>query len=208
MNAISIQQLERPKKREANEVFRLGEEIVFKVTGIEKYGVFGVKVFEGEEYTGLVHKSIINNNNSFVRIERHFKVGDIVKGKVKSFDNKGNMSISTADHFSLLPDYDAPKVVKVESKETAEEKEIMNDLNTEHVIVNDEIDTIYTQIKPTLETTLRLISPEAEIMFKELIREVGVVKFCMSLGKIAPQFYVDPGKMLAKAITNDIKECL
>lgn len=188
-------------KKKATEIFKKGDELEVTITGVQPYGAFGVTIVDGVEYTTLIHRSIIKPNDKDVEPERHFRNGDKVKGVVQGFDPKGNMSFSTTAHFDLLPDYFQDDVEKEEIKEDIVHKK-------ETHMTDEEVEVIYNQVKPTLEATLSVISAESEQLFKQMIKEVGVVEFCLSLGKIAPTFNIDPGLVLAEMIHNDIRGCL
>lgn len=193
------------RKKKATELFKKGDELEVKITGVQPFGAFGVIIVENIEYTTLTHRTIINPQDKDVEPERHFRNGDIVKGVVQGFDKKGNMSLSTTAHFDTLPDYFNPKELKEEVKQASVTALSPKETNA---MTEEEAEVIYQQVKPTLESTLSVISAESEQLFKQIIRESGVVEFCLSLGKIAPTFNIDPGLILAEAIQNDIRGCL
>lgn len=192
-------------KKKATEIFQKGDELEVTITGVQPYGAFGVTLVDGVEYTTLIHRSIIKPNDTDVEPERHFKNGDKVKGIIRGFDPKGNMSFTTIDYFDLLPDYFETKEQEEGIGENASSPLFYKQEST---MTEEEADLIYNQIKPTLENALSVISAESEQLFKQMIREFGVIEFCLSLGKIAPTFNIDPGLILAEMLQNDIRGCL
>ncbi len=73
---------------------KIGEEYEAKVKRIEKFGAF-VELFEGCE--ALLHISKYSNER-IERIEDHLKLGDIIKVKVMSTDEKGRINVCSSDY--------------------------------------------------------------------------------------------------------------
>jgi predicted RNA-binding protein with RPS1 domain len=190
------------------ENFKIGQEIEVVITGVKEFGAFGVTIMRGVEHTALIHRSIIHPEDKFPEVSRYFREGDTVKGKVLNFDKKGNMSMSVVDYFHLLKDYSAIEAEEENAYEFSEEIENEKIEPETYLMTEDEAEKVYNKIKPTLENSLNFITAEAEREFKEIIRMIGVVEFCLSLGKIAPTFFVDPGLILADMVKKDTRGLL
>lgn len=64
-------------------MFKIGDIIEVKVTGIEPYGIF---VLASDNYAGLIHISQVDNN--FVKdINSYVKIGDIIYASVIDVDD-------------------------------------------------------------------------------------------------------------------------
>ncbi len=74
--------------------YKVGEEIIALVTGIESYGIF---VSTDDGYSGLIHISEISS--SFVRnIKDYVKDGEFIKAKVLDVDkDKRQLKLSIKD---------------------------------------------------------------------------------------------------------------
>ena len=79
------------------ENYEIGDVVVSKVTGVEKYGIF---VNVDQVYTGLIHISEVSYN--FVRsVSDYAKVGEIIRAKVIAVDDinkKLRLSIKDMDY--------------------------------------------------------------------------------------------------------------
>ncbi len=77
--------------------YKVGDIIKGKVVSIEKYGAF---ISVDATYSGMVHISEISD--SFIRnIDDYFKIGDIIKCRVKEVDSKQKqlrLSIKNEDY--------------------------------------------------------------------------------------------------------------
>lgn len=172
-------EIETEHSAEAN--FSIGEVIEVKISGIQLYGAFGIIKRNNIEYTGLIYQNNINKDDKKPLVSSYFKVGDIVKVEVSGFSGDKNMSLSTVNYSDLLPYYgDAtPRLSR------------------------EETDVFYRQVKPMIDSVLPVITLEAEMALKSLLQEQGIVQFCLSLGKIAPTFNIDPGLLLAEKIRSE-----
>lgn len=161
--------------------FSIGEVIEVKISGIQQYGAFGIIKRNNIEYTGLIYQNNINRDDKKPLVSSYFKVGDMVKVEVSGFSGDKNMSLSTINYSDLLPYY-GEAASRLSSEET---------------------DVFYRQVKPMIDSVLPVITLEAEMALKCLLQEQGIVQFCLSLGKIAPTFNIDPGLLLAEKIRSE-----
>lgn len=171
------------KRLTPKDIFQKGQEIEVKITGVVEYGVFGVTLYNDEEYSGLIHKSAINPENKEVVPSRYFKYGDVVKATIRNFDFKGNMTLDARKFFSELTDYRAKSeqvfeviddVVPVDNvvelknienveiaTETLEEGEKVAHVITEELTGNLVTDTIKeTETAMNTEESLIIETPE------------------------------------------------
>lgn len=201
------------KKQSTRKIFKQGQEIEVTITGVKDFGAFGVIIVEGVEHTALIHRSNIHPNDKYPFVARYFRLGDVVRGIVRGFDDKDNMGLDVRDFFDQLTDHSeenkqAFEIVDDEVKKNDDdlsETTISNQAIFEG-LSDKEVDELYEEIKPTLLTTLNTISQEGEEVFKATIKEVGIVKFCITLGTAITSFHIDPAVMLAEKVYTQIQD--
>ena len=174
--------------------YRYGEVVEVEVSAIVPYGVFVVTLDE-HNYQGLIH--ITEVKDGYVSdLNDYFSVGDILPAKVRRMDPQGKLAFTTKN-------MDLTKIKKAE------------DENQLHAVSKNDNETSFTEdereiteVVNYMNEIIGIVSPQAKEALKELIAKHGLFKFTMTLGKVAPTFEADIGKMLIKEVEKKIGDRL
>jgi len=159
-------------------MYQSGDEVKMTVNNIVPYGVFGTTE-EGD----ICFIYIAHVRDAYIKdLNKYFRIGDTVKGIVIGRQEDGKLSVSVEEY--PLPEY-----------ETEERKVILEELNHEN-----EINHIYDY----MEKLVGQLSNEAKTKVNELIKEYGMVKVSLELGK-KTNFKEDPGLMLAENVEKNLR---
>lgn len=173
---------EEDKKSQPRNVFKLepGDVVEVIIKEIVHYGVFvePVKSIYKTNYKGLIHISEITTKEFVEDPGEYFKIGDIVKARVKKIEDNGRVAYTTKDlgiHHLSPPAADE----KSEGRNHAEgwdnaEKEVLH----------------------YLQDQVGAISPKAKQMLREMFDRYGSFKTTASIVLASRDFEDDLGVLL------------
>lgn len=163
--------------------YKVGDLIELVVTGIANYGVFAVSNDE-MKHSGLIHVSEVRDFY-IPDLHRYFKMGEIIKARIKSIDENGKFSFSTKD--LPLSDYTNTKEEEIAKEDHSKDL---------HEVIT------------YMEHHVGMVSPQAKEQVQELIKKHGMFKFSMAISQTVPHFQNDLGLLLVKEIEKNMKDCL
>lgn len=181
--------------------YRYGDLVEIKVTAVVPYGAFVVTLDE-YSYSGLIHITEVRDGYIY-SVEDYLRVGDVLTAKVKKLDPQGKLALTIKD--MPLP---SQRVEVEELKEETPEQEISKIGEIPTTIQLYEEDQELAQIITYMNEITGIVSPQAKEALKEMIAKYGLFKFTMALGKVAPTFEADLGKMLIKEVEKKIGDRL
>lgn len=177
-------------------VYRVGEIVEGRVTGIEDYGAFICN--DDETMQGLIH--ITNVRNSHVSdLSRYFKIGDRVSAKIVSVKPSGKLALSTKE--SSLPDYFANTM---EEKMKPIQLKTINGLK-ESVRESRE-DKEKKQVIKFIEEITGVVSEPAKKIVDELIESHDMFTFMMALTSYSKEFKPDLSEIFAKGLQSILED--
>jgi len=163
--------------------FKVGDIFIGRVTGIQSYGAF---ISDDEVgVSGLVHYTGVRRNTQVLDINQYFKLGDIVKAKVRAVKTDG-LSLVTYD--MDLPDYFKNEKIKEKlSNFKPEEPKV----EVKKVERNFE----FEQLVKHMQDVVGVVSEQAQDKLDDLLNmpNGGLVKFMLSMMDAEKEFKVDLG---------------
>jgi general stress protein 13 len=190
-------------KTKPKQKYRVGDVVEGKITGIEDYGAF----IENEDASmqGLIHITNIKDGSTD-DVHRHFQMGDNVKAKIIAVRSGGKLSLSTKNFD--LPDYLKNEELEEKLKPIKEQLGVEDNM-VETLDVKQEQDTEEVkQIFMYMQGITGIVSEKAKDRVRELLKDRGMFKFSMALGKAESDFEVDTSMLLVKEIESKLSDGL
>lgn len=202
-----------PSKTEKPKL-RSGDLFEGYISGIEPYGVF---VENGSmRLSGLIHKTNMNDGNtppSFDQIRTRFRLGDILRARVLSFNPttaKLGLTLRGLNEpavvvQSLPAPHVAPPASPPQTAPVAAEKPILNPTPVKeetNVLEETQFEELFTYIR----SKVGHISPQARLLLEDLARQHGQFKFMLGMTRAVESFDVDMGLLFAREIEKKLGE--